>query len=50
MKKFIINVITFIPKVIIGIIGLLLTLVLLGYVQSKICFRKVFGFLTCEGN
>ena len=50
MKKFFINVITFIPKVIIGIIGLLLTLVLLVYVQSKICFRKVFGFLTCDGN
>lgn len=50
MKKFLIKTITFIPKVIIGIIGLSLTLVLLGYVQSKICFRKVFGFLTCDGN
>jgi hypothetical protein len=50
MKKFFINVITFIPKVIIGIIGLLLTLVLLGYVQSKIILGKVFGFLTCDGN
>lgn len=50
MKKFIINVIMFIPKVIIGIIGLLLTLILLGYVQSKIILRKVFGFLTCDGN
>ena len=50
MKKFIINVITFIPKVIIGIISLVIVGVLLGYVQSKICFRKVFGFLTCDGN
>ena len=50
MKKFFINVITFIPKVIIGIIGLVVTVVLMGYVMSKIGLRKVFGFLTCDGN
>lgn len=50
MKKFIINVITFIPKVIVGIISVVLTGILLGYVMSKIGLRKVFGFLTCEGN
>ena len=50
MKKFFINVITFIPKVIIGIISLVVTVVLMGYVMSKIGLRKVFGFLTCDGN
>ena len=49
MKKFFINVITFIPKVIVGIISLAIALVLLGYVESKIVLGKVFGFLTCEG-
>ena len=49
MDKFIINVITFIPKLLIGIIGLVTTLVLLGYVMTKMGFRKVFDFLTCEG-
>lgn len=50
MKKFFINVITFIPKLIIGIISLVVTTILLGYVMSKMGLRKVFGFLTCEGN
>ncbi len=49
MKKFIINVLTFIPKLIIGIISFVVTLVLMGYVLSKMGMRKVFGFLTCEG-
>ena len=49
MDKFIINVITFIPKLLIGIIGLVTTLVLLGYVMTKMGMMKVFGFLTCEG-
>lgn len=50
MKKFFINVITFIPKVIIGIISLVVVGVLWGYVMSKIRLGKVFDFLTCEGN
>lgn len=50
MKKFLINVITFIPKVIIGIISLVVVGVLWGYVMSKIGLGKVFDFLTCEGN
>ena len=50
MKKFFINVITFIPKLIIGIISLVVTVILMGYVMGKIGFGKVFGFLTCEGN
>lgn len=50
MKKFIINVLTFIPKVILGIISLVVVGVLWGYVQSKIILGKVFDFLTCEGN
>ena len=50
VKKFIINTITFIPKLIIGIISLVVTVFLLGYVMTKIGFGKVFGFLTCEGN
>jgi hypothetical protein len=50
MKKFFINVITFIPKIIIGIISVVLVGVLWGYVQSKIILGKVFGFLTCDGN
>ncbi len=49
MKKFIINIITFFPKLIIGIISFVVTLILLGYVLSKMGMRKVFGFLTCEG-
>lgn len=49
MKKFIINVLTFIPKLIIGIINLVLAVILLGYVMGKIGLGKVFGFLTCEG-
>lgn len=49
MKKLIINVLTFRPKLIIGIIGFAATLILPGYVVSKMGFRKVFGFLTCEG-
>ena len=50
MKKFFINVITFIPKVIIGIISMVVSVILLGYVMTKIGFGKVFGFLTCDGN
>ncbi|MBR4792239.1 MAG: hypothetical protein IK038_01100 [Bacteroidaceae bacterium] len=50
MKKFFINVITFIPKVIMGIISMVVSVILLGYVMAKIGFGKVFGFLTCEGN
>ncbi|MBQ2653427.1 MAG: hypothetical protein II983_06175 [Firmicutes bacterium] len=50
MKKFLINVITFIPKVIIGIISLVVVGVLWGYVMAKIGLGKVFGFLTCDGN
>lgn len=49
MKKFIINVLTFLPKLIIAIISTVVTLVLMGYVLSKMGMRKVFGFLTCEG-
>jgi len=49
IKKFIINVLTFIPKLIIGIISTVITVILLGYVVSKMGMRKVFGFLTCEG-
>lgn len=50
MKKFFINVLTFIPKLIIGIISLVVAVILMGYVMTKIGFGKVFGFLTCEGN
>lgn len=50
MKKFLINTITFIPKLIIGIISLIVVGVLWGYVMSKIGLGKVFDFLTCEGN
>ena len=50
MKKFFINAITFIPKVIIGIISMVLSIILLGYVMTKIGLGKVFGFLTCDGN
>ena len=49
MDKFIINVITFIPKVIIGIISLVVVGILMGYVWTKIGLGKVFDFLTCEG-
>lgn len=49
MKKFIINVLTFVPKLIIGIISLVVTTILLGYVMTKIGLGKVFNFLTCEG-
>lgn len=50
MKKFIINTITFIPKVIMGIIDLVLIVIMMGYVMIKIGLGKVFDFLTCEGN
>jgi len=49
IKKFIINVLTFIPKLIIGIISTVVTVILLGYVMTKIGLGKVFDFLTCEG-
>lgn len=49
MKKLIVNVLAFLPKLVIGIIGFAATLILLGYVTGKTGFRKVFGFLTCEG-
>ena len=49
MTKIFINIITFIPKLIIGIISFVLTVILLGYVMTKIGLRKMFGFLTCEG-
>lgn len=52
MKKLLIKTITFIPKVIIGIIvgiiSVVLGVILMGYVKSKIGIRKVFGFLCCE--
>lgn len=57
MEKFFINIITFIPKVIIiilgviiGIIGILMNLGLMGYIKFKMGFRSMFDFLTCEGN
>lgn len=49
MKKFIINILTFFPKLIIAIISTVVTTILLGYVLSKMGLKKVFGFLTCEG-
>jgi hypothetical protein len=49
MKKVFINIITFIPKVIDGIFGLLLILVLILFINLKMGIRKVFGFLTCDG-
>lgn len=48
MKKVFINIITFIPKVIDGIFGLLLIIVLMMFVILKMGIRKVFGFLTCN--
>ena len=57
MEKFFINIITFIPRVIIiilgviiGIIGILMNLGLMGYIKFKMGIRSVFDFLTCEGN
>ena len=50
MKKFFINVITFIPKIIVGIISMVVAVILMGYVMTKIGFGKVFGFLICDGN
>jgi hypothetical protein len=48
MKKVFINIITFIPKVIDGIFGLLLTIVLMMFIIIKMGIRKVFNFLTCN--
>lgn len=57
MKKFFINIITFVPgviiiilAVIIGIIGILMNLGLMGYIKFKTGIRGVFDFLTREGN
>ena len=50
MKKVFINIITFIPKVIDGILGLLLIIVMMVFIILKMGISKVFGFLTCDGN
>lgn len=48
MKKVFINIITFIPKVIDGIFGVLLIIVMMLFIILKMGIRKVFGFLTCD--
>lgn len=45
MKKFFINVIAFIPKVIVGIICVVITVGLTVFIKSKTEVRKVFDFL-----
>lgn len=52
MVEVLINIITFIPRVIIkiicGLIGILLTIGLILFIETKIGVRKVFDFLTCN--
>lgn len=57
MKKFFIDIITFVFRVIIiilaviiGIIGILMNLGLMGYSKFKTGIRSVFDFFTREGN
>lgn len=57
MKKFFIDIITFVFRVIIiilaviiGIIGILMNLGLMGYIKFKTGIRSVFDFFTREGN
>lgn len=52
MVEVLINIITFIPRMIIGIIcgliGILLTIGLMMFIKTKIGVKKVFDFLTCN--
>ena len=48
MKKVFFNIITFVPKVMDGIFGLILIIVLMMFVILKMGIRKVFDFLTCN--
>lgn len=52
MAKVLINIITFIPRIIIGLIagliGILLTIGLMLFIEVKIGIKKVFDFLTCN--
>lgn len=52
MVEVLINIITFIPRIIIGLIagliGILLTAGLMLFIKIKIGVRKVFDFLTCN--
>ena len=52
MAEVLINIITFIPRIIIGLIagfiGILLTIGLMLFIEIKIGIKKVFDFLTCN--
>lgn len=52
MVEVLINIITFIPRIIIGLIagliGILLTIGLMLFIEVKIGIKKVFDFLTCN--
>lgn len=48
MKKVFINIISFIPKVIVGIFSMLLIIVLMLFIILKMGSSKVFRFLTCN--
>ena len=52
MVEVFINIITFIPRIIFGIIagliGILLTIGLMLFIEIKIGVKKIFDFLTCN--